>query len=175
MQDCQLYLSNELKPDLLPESNDSVIIFHIPATLKDDLVKIIKKQNLTITGILISLIRSYINMHGYLYKLKHIFKPKTGRGNVKIDQHDLVKEFMRKEYPKPVRPIQIAEYITKKTGEKITQARATRLLDNLSGLSDDKDKDGNKMPEGFLVGSNDDDKPITYFIFLDKELGIEPY
>jgi len=55
-----------------------------------------------------------------------------------------------------------------------SQARALIILNILSGVSNDREKDGAEfVPKDFLVGENDD-KPVTYFIYKDKELGIEP-
>jgi hypothetical protein len=89
----------------------------------------------------------------------------TGRGHLDIDAIQKTKEYMRAKHPLPVRAIDIA-VITGKT-----QARATRLLDYLSG-----DCGANENTNtAFLIYCNDEVKPITYSIFKDIETGIYAY
>ncbi|MCL2879051.1 MAG: hypothetical protein FWF29_02285, partial [Treponema sp.] len=104
----------------------------------------------------------------YLDGLKVLLKPKkkTGRGNRDEGQIEKVKEFLRKQHPYPVRQNEVARFVG------CEQARAGRLLDLLSGVSGDKNNAFDSTD--FLVGVNDERKPITYFIFKDRELGIEP-
>lgn len=148
-----------------PAGGDAVILFHLDPEMKANLVKAVKLQNLTITGILNSLIKDYISSIGQLYKtLKP--KAKTGRGNVNLHEIQLVKEYMRKMHPKEVRTKEIACYVG------CSQTRARGLMDLLSGVNNDKKaKDAVFDSKGFLVGMNDDKKPAAYFIFKDNETG----
>ena len=134
---------------------DAVILFHIPIELKKSLVSEARERKLSIT----KLINRFI-----VESLKK--KPiATGRGHIDIDAIEKTKEYLRMKHPEPVRAIDIAEY----TGK--TQARATRLLDLLSG---DCGENENTNTD-FLVYCNDDVKPVTYSIFIDKEQGIYAY
>jgi len=75
------------------------------------------------------------------------------------------KEFMRLKHPEPVRAVDIAHY----TGK--TQARAARLLDYLSGYCGENENTNTD----FLIYCNDEETPVTYNIFLDRETGISAY
>ena len=86
----------------------------------------------------------------------------TGRGHLDIDAIQKTKEYLRAKHPEPVRAIDIALF----TGK--TQARATRLLDYLSGDCSDNENTNTV----FLIYCNDDEKPVTYGIYKDVETGI---
>ena len=88
----------------------------------------------------------------------------TGRGHLDIDAIEKTKEYLRAKHPLSVRAIDIALY----TGK--TQARATRLLDYLSGDCGENENTNT----AFLVYCNDEEKPVTYSIFKDTESGIYP-
>ena len=60
-------------------------------------------------------------------QLADLPKPKTGRGNISVDITEKTKELLRKHHPETVRLVDIANY----TG--VSQARAARIIDNLSG------------------------------------------
>jgi hypothetical protein len=89
----------------------------------------------------------------------------TGRGHTDSVAIEKTKEYLRMKHPEPVRAIDIAHY----TGK--SQARATRLLDYLSG---DCGENENTNID-FLIYCNDEKKPITYNIFLDGKTGINAY
>jgi len=136
----------------------------LPKELKKEFVTAIKSRNLTVEKVISQLITEYI---ASLKRAKE--KKKTGRGNIDLDQLELTKEYIRYQHPVEVRAIEVSEYLTKKQGQKVSQARATRLLDILSG------GENGLSGQEFLVGMNDDEKPTTYFIFKDVELGVEPW
>jgi hypothetical protein len=158
----QLYLFKEYKPE--PPPADTTILFHIQSGNKEKFANIAKQEGLSVTGLLNTLIADYITSR--LSKLKE--KVKTGRGNANLDEIEKAKEYFRKMHPKPIRKVELANYIG------CTQARALIILNVLSGVSNDKEK-GAFIPKDFLVGENDDQNPLTYFIYKDKELGIEPW
>ena len=87
---------------------------------------------------------------------------KTGRGHTDLKAIEKTKKYMRKKHPEPVRAVDIAKY----TGK--SQARAARLLDFLSGYCSESENSN----VDFLIYCNDDKKPITYNIFIDREMGI---
>jgi len=89
----------------------------------------------------------------------------TGRGNVDIKAVELTKEFLRKKHPQTIRVVELARHINK------TQPRALRILDLLSGVSNDLNE-AEFLSRDFLVYCNDEDKWTTYGIFIDKETGI---
>ena len=92
---------------------------------------------------------------------------KTGRGNSDLKAIEKTKKFLRMKHPNCIRPMELARYINK------PQARALRILDLLSGVSNDRDKEGAEfLSRDFLVYLNDDTRPITYGIFKDVEKGI---
>jgi len=160
----QLYLFTDLKPD--PPIEDTTVLFHIQRANKERFADMAKLEGLSLTGLLNALIADYIS--GRLAKLKE--KIKTGRGNANVGEIDKAKEFFRKMHPKPVRKVELANYIG------CSQARALIILNILSGVSNDKEKEGAEfVSKDFLVGENDDQNPLTYFIYKDKEMGIEPY
>ena len=148
-----------------PAVADTTILFHLPAEKKQALIKAVKRQNLTIKGILNNLIDDYLD------KLKQAVKPekkKTGRGNTNLDEIEKAKAFLRKMHPKPIRKVELSNYVG------CSQARALIILNILSGVSNDKEKDGAEfVSKDFLVGENDDTRPTTYFVAKDRELGIE--
>ena len=89
---------------------------------------------------------------------------KTGRGNVKTDDVELVKNYLRSIHPDTARKFDIA----KSTGLK--QDRVLIILNLLSGVSDDdKDEDAEFVPRDFLVYDTGDEKDTRYGIFKDKE------
>jgi antitoxin component of RelBE/YafQ-DinJ toxin-antitoxin module len=135
----------------------------LPKEVKNEFKAVVRSRSLTIENVLSQLVREYIA------SLTKPREKKTGRGNKDTEQLDLVKEYIRNRHPIEVRAIEVSEYLTRKQGEKVSQARATRLLDILSGGID------GLSGQEFLVGMNDDEKPTTYFIFKDAELGIEPW
>ena len=154
----QLYLFTDLKQE--PPVSDTTVLFHIQRANKEKFADIAKLEGLSITGLLNALIVEYI---------KSKIKPKTGRGNTNLNEIDKAKEFFRKMHPRPIRKVELANYVG------CSQARALIILNILSGVSNDKKKDGAEfIPEDFLVGENDDQNPLTYFIYKDKETGIEP-
>jgi len=159
---CFQFMGFEIEPPS-EERGNATVSARLPKDVKNDFVTAVKSRSLTIEKVLSQLVRDYITS---LSKPK---EKKTGRGNKDTDQLDLAKEFFRDRYPVEVRAIEVAEYLTKKQGEKVSQARATRLLDILSGGLD------GLSGQEFLVGMNDDEKPTTYFIYKDTELGIEPW
>jgi len=158
----QLYLFKDYTPD--PPITDATVLFHIQRQNKEKFADIAKLEGLSVAGLLNRLIADYIKS-----KLEKI-KPKTGRGNTNVDEIEKAKEFFRKMHPRPVRKVELANYIG------CSQARALIILNILSGVSNDRDKEGAEfVPKDFLVGENDDMRPTTYFIYKDKALGIEPY
>jgi len=150
-------------PEPLLEYNDAVIFFHIPRQLKDELLKAVKLQNLSITSILNGLIADYINA----IKEKLRQKKKTGRGNVDLHQIELVKKCLRKAHPNGLRKVEIARAIG------VDQARCLILLNLLSGVSGDKEKEGAEfVSSDFLVCEDREGKYTKYYIFKDRELGL---
>jgi len=149
-----------------PAVSDTTILFHLPTEKKQALIKTVKLQNLTIKGILNNLIDDYLD------KLKQAVKPekkKMGRGNTNLDEIEKAKAFFRREHPRPIRKVELAKAVG------CSQARALIILNVLSGVSNDKEKDGAEfVSKDFLVGENDDQRPLTYFISKDKKLGIGP-
>jgi len=158
----QPYLFPWLKPE--PPVPDTTVLFHIQRANKEKFADIAKLEGLSVTGLLNALILDYIKS-----KIEKI-KPKTGRGNTNLNEIDKAKEFFRKMHPRPIRKVELANYVG------CSQARALIILNILSGVSNDKEKDGAEFSsKDFLVGENDDQNPLTYFIYKDKEMGIEPY
>jgi hypothetical protein len=134
---------------------DAVVFFHLPFDLKDRLVSEARERKLSVTKLINRLIVEALQK-----------KPiATGRGHTDNETLQKVKEFMRMRYPEPVRAVDLAQY----TGK--SQARAARLLDYFSG---DCGENENTNTD-FLVYCNDDEKPVTYSIFIDKERGIYAY
>jgi hypothetical protein len=151
---------NNYKPPEKPVN--SSILFQIPAPLKDDLIRIIKLQNLTFKGLLNGLITDYLET------LKSPFKQKikTGRGNVNKTEINLAKEYLRKKHPQPVRIVDIANYCN------VKQTRAARLVDLLSGGENKGDSASKEINDSFLVYQDEDTGEVG--IFKDEELGIKP-
>jgi hypothetical protein len=88
-------------------------------------------------------------------------KSVTGRGHLNTEQIEKAMWFFRRKHPREITPIQLAKYL------KCENARAARIIDILSGNETDGD-----IRADFLLYSNDDNKPIRYGIFIDKEYGI---
>jgi hypothetical protein len=148
-----------------PPVQDTTVLFHIKRANKEKFADIAKLEGLSVTGLLNVLISDYISSK--LEKLKQAVKPKTGRGNTNVEEIDKAKAFFRQEHPRPIRKVELAKAVG------CSQARALIILNILSGVSNDKEKDGAEfVSKDFLVGENDDCKPLTYFISKDKVLGI---
>jgi len=91
----------------------------------------------------------------------------TGRGNADIKSIEKTKKYLRMKHPEPVRAVELARYINK------PQARALRILDLLSGVSNDRDKENAEfLSRDFLVYLDEDSGVTLYGIFKDKEKGI---
>jgi AraC-like DNA-binding protein len=86
----------------------------------------------------------------------------TGRGHIDYEAIQKIKDFLRLNHPKGIRAIDIAKHIG------CSRARAARLLDLLSGDTNENENTNND----FLVFVNDDELPVTYGIFKDIETGI---
>jgi hypothetical protein len=87
---------------------------------------------------------------------------RTGRGNADLQAIEKTKEFLRKKHPEPVRAVELARYINK------PQARALRILDLLSGVSNDI-HEAEFLSRDFLVYIDDDSEPVRYGIFKDSQ------
>ena len=135
-------------------NKEATILFHIPFALKANLATEAKNRKLSMT----KLINLFITE-----SLKRKVQ-ETGRGHLDIDAIEKTKKYLRKKHPETIRAIDLANFLGK------TQARATRLLDYLSGGCSDNE---NTVTE-FLVYLNDDNDPVTYGIFKDAERGIYP-
>jgi hypothetical protein len=156
------------KHDYKHDKTDATVLFHIKRANKEKFTEIAKLEGLSFTGLLNALIVDYIS--NSLDKLKQLKPKKTGRGNTNVEEIEKAKEYFRRMHPNPVRKIELANYIG------CSQTRALIILNILSGVSNDKEKDDAEfIPKDFLVGENDDQKPLTYFIYKDKELGIDPW
>jgi response regulator of citrate/malate metabolism len=83
--------------------------------------------------------------------------PETGRGNVDEKKLNKVKQFLR-DHSDGVTAIQVANYAG------VTQARAARLLDLLSGGQE------NESGQDFLIYMDDEENPPLYFISKDKDV-----
>ena len=139
------------------KDKDAVILFHIPIELKASLIAESKNRKISMTKL--------INRFIVESLAKKIVT--TGRGNADIDAIEKTKEYLRMKHPQCIRPNELAKYINK------PQARALRILDLLSGVSNDRDKEGAEfLSRDFLVYVNDDISPTTYGIFKDVERGI---
>ena len=90
---------------------------------------------------------------------------RTGRGNADLKAIEKTKKYLRMKHPEPVRAVEIARYINK------PQARALRILDLLSGVSNDINE-AEFLSRNFLVYIDDYTEPVKYGIFIDKEKGI---
>jgi len=157
----QLYLFKDFIP--VQPAPDATVLFHIQRANKEKFQDIAKLEGLSLTSLLNALINEHIKSW---FERK---KPKTGRGNTNLGEIDKAKEFFRLKHPRPIRKVELANYVG------CSQARALIILNILSGVSNDREKDGAEfVPKDFLVGENDDTSPLTYFIYKDKKLGIEP-
>jgi hypothetical protein len=133
------------------EKEDTVILFHLPRMSKQKLTDQAKLEGLSVTGLLNRLITDCITG-----KVQQIFKPKTGRGHKVEGVENKAKELLREKHPKTVRLVEIAKYCD------VSQARAARIVDNLSGNLTDGEYE-------FLVYTDDDG---SIGIFRDDKLGI---
>jgi len=107
----------------------------------DTVAGYIKKEHVTIGNLFIKLFNDYLN------------KPTTGRGHRDTDAENKVKKFMR-QHCEGVTACEVARHLD------ISQARAARILDNLSVMGEDNE---------FLIYADDElDEPL-YFIFKDDE------
>jgi hypothetical protein len=146
------------------EKEDTVILFHLPMLIKKTLSEQASIEGLSVTGLLNALISDYISRK--LERLKQAVKPKTGRGNINLDEIKLAKEFLRKNYPKQVRIVDLANYCG------VKQARAARLVDLLSGGENKGDSASDEINDSFLVWQDDDTGKVG--IWKDDVLGIKP-
>jgi hypothetical protein len=152
--DQKLLPFKELQDYSPPEKpDDAVILFHITQEMKGDVAKAARLQAKSVTGLLNDIISDYLETFRQLLKPK---KP-TGRGHADLDQLEKAKELLRKKHPETVRLVDIAHYCG------VSQARAARIVDNLSGNLTDGEYD-------FLV-YNEDDKTVG--IARDDKLGIK--
>ena len=81
-------------------------------------------------------------------------KKETGRGNFNEEQLENTKKCLR-QHPEGVAAVQVAEAVG------VSQARAARLLDLLSGGQD------GESGQDFLISMDDDENPPLYFISKD--------
>jgi len=153
----QPYLFPWIKPE--PPVQDTTVLFHIQRANKEKFADIAKLEGLSVTGLLNALILDYI---------KSKIKPKTGRGNTNLEEIEKAKEFFRKMHPKPIRKVELANYVG------CSQARALIILNILSGVSNDKEKDGAEfVSKDFLVYEDDEDGYTRYGIYKDVQGGIK--
>ena len=139
-----------------------MILFHLPKMTKQAIADQAKLEGLSVTGLLNRLAGDYIT--GKLEAVKQALTPKrTGRGNRNKAPEDLAKKLLREVYPGGIRAITLAKYISA-DGNEFTQAQAMRILDNLSGNTDQREYD-------FLVYYDPDAE--TYIIARDDLLGIK--
>jgi hypothetical protein len=89
----------------------------------------------------------------------------TGRGNLAND-HQLVIDYLRSIHPEKARKMDIA----KSTG--LGQDRILIILNNLSGVCDDKKDEEEFVFQDFLVYEDEDEKETRYGIFRDKQLAV---
>jgi len=134
-----------------PQETSSVILFHLPRAAKEAFAGIARKQGLSLTRLLNDLIGGYITA-----QTPPEPKKKTGRGNVDIAKLEKVKEILRMRHPHGATVADVAKYAG------CTSARATGLLDILSGGSDGRQYD-------FIVYEDDLAKPALFFIAKDTE------
>ena len=93
---------------------------------------------------------------------------KTGRGH-RAGDHQLVMDYLRGIHPKTARKATIAKKC------KLNQARVLIILNNLSGVSEDKDKeDAEFIPKDFLVYEEYENGYTRYGISVDVQEGIYP-
>jgi len=160
----QLYLFKDLKHE--PPIQDTTVLFHIKRANKEKFADIAKLEGLSVTGLLNVLISDYIS--GKVEKLKQALKPKTGRGNTNLEEIEKAKEFFRKMHPKPIRKVELAKAVG------CSQARALIILNILSGVSNDKEKDGAEfVSKDFLVYEDDEGGYTRYGIYKDAQGGIK--
>ena len=133
---------------------EAVIYFHIPFEVKASLEAEAKVRKLSMTKLINRFIIESL-------KRKAV---ETGRGHLDIDAIEKAKKYMRKKHPEPIRAIELANYIGK------SQARATRILDHLSGDCSDNENTNTD----FLVYLDDESDISRYGIFKDVETGIFP-
>lgn len=93
---------------------------------------------------------------------------KTGRGH-RAEDHHLVMDYLRRIHPKTARKMTIAKKC------KLDQNRVLIILNNLSGVSEDKDKeDAEFIPKDFLIYQDDGGEFTRYGIWKDVQEGIYP-
>ena len=85
------------------------------------------------------------------------FPVKTGRGHIDHEKLDMVKQFLRK-HREGVTAIEVGNHVG------VSQARATRLLDLLSGGQD------NESGQDFLIFVDEDNKEPLYYIYKDTSV-----
>ena len=127
-----------------PRKAGSVILFHLPRTVKESLADKARKEGKSTTGMLNELIAAYITP-----------KKKVGRGNVDVGQVEKVKQILRARHPGGVGASEIARHVG------CTRVRAERLLDILSGGSDGRQYD-------FTV-YEDDSSPALFYMAKDSK------
>ena len=84
-------------------------------------------------------------------RIRFDYDKKGGRGNTDDEAIEKVKQYLR-NHPDGVRAVDLASHIG------TSQARAARLLDLLSGNSDDN---------SFLVYTDEEKQPPLYYVFKD--------
>jgi len=126
-----------------------IIIFNLPENLYNDIVVCVKKEHMTINGFFKSLVSDFLDRSD---------KPKTGRGNKSVEVEELAKKLLRNKHPETVRLFELAKFCG------VSQARAARIVDNLSGNLTDGEYD-------FLCFTDDDGR---IGIFRDDKLEIYP-
>lgn len=153
----QLTLFKELKLDP-PVSLESQVLFYLPTEIKQDLIKSIKLQNLTLKGFFNNAVKDFLD--GLTKKEVKKEPVKTGRGNISKEPEEVAKKLLREVFPGGIKAITLARVI----GNGFTQAQAMRVLDNLSGNTDGR-------AYSFLVFYDEDEG--VYSIYKDDVLGIE--
>jgi len=94
---------------------------------------------------------------------------KTGRGNINVEEIGKAKEFFRKMHPRPIRKVELAKAVG------CSQTRALIILNMLSGVSNDMNKEGAVfIPKDFLVYEAYKDGYLRYGIYKDPVLGVFP-
>ena len=136
--------------DAAPPAADSVILFHLPKTLKESLAVHARLKGTSVTRLLNDLISGYITADAPP-------KKKTGRGNIDFLQLERTKQLLREKHPLGVRAADIAARVG------CSQARAARLLDHLSGNC----SENANTATDFLVYEDDFAKPTLFHIAKD--------
>jgi hypothetical protein len=89
----------------------------------------------------------------------------AGRGN-RADDNELVIDYLRKIYPETAAGIEIAQ----ETG--IKRCRVMIILNNLSGLKDNYEKDYTDNDFPFLIYEHGENRHTRYGIYKDVQSGI---